>query len=215
MVIYQPIQKLTDFSSGTRYFDARTAYLSLAACRRYNYVSSGVEDDAATCKFSVAKLEREFNDKKKEWEATHECNTLQTLVALNPGFSKAQKVIGIALGGLMYGERVEDRRTERSLAQYSLLLTMRELIAKATGSDEIRCLAQDPELTPAAVEALANVGIAVVDDPDAFLELDDTSVLITMSPSIPVRQVVADIARPVAIFWDEDPEDASAVEELM
>jgi hypothetical protein len=50
----------------------------------------------------------------------------------------------------------------------------------------------------------------VLDDPRAFLEVDETTILICIGSDIPVHQIVADIARPAIMIWDEpvdeDPE---------
>jgi hypothetical protein len=44
------------------------------------------------------------------------------------------------------------------------------------------------------------VGITVVDDPRGFLQVSDCSVVIFILPDIPVHDVIADIARPVAMI---------------
>ena len=49
---------------------------------------------------------------------------------------------------------------------------------------------------------LAEAGFTVVDDPRGVLHVDDASVVISVSPDIPVRQIVADIARPAIVIWN-------------
>ncbi|KAI0514970.1 hypothetical protein F5B22DRAFT_609206 [Xylaria bambusicola] len=140
-----------------------------------------------------------LHEKKKEWEATSEYATLQKLIASNPAFSTARKIFGIALGSM---RDVREIHRQNSAAQYCLLRSMGELIAKAAKSNEVRCFAQDPQLTPPVIEALSRIGIQTIDDPQAFLDLDDTSFVISSAPVIPVKQIVADLARPVAMMWN-------------
>lgn len=96
------------------------------------------------------------------------------------------------------------------MAQHTLTLTIRDFLISsyATGADgdgagEIKCYAQDPIYTPVDEQVLREAGFTVVDDPRAFLEVDEASVIIAISPDIPVRQIIADIARPAIMIWDK------------
>jgi hypothetical protein len=139
----------------------------------------------------------------EKWKVTEQHQTLQATFASTPGLSKARKVIGLALGGLVHGPEV----SERSFLQYALLLSLREFISKggrsnsSESADEVACFAQDPMLFPTAVEALGSAGITVLDDPEAFLEIDDTTLVLSIAPNVPVKQIVTEIARPAAIVW--------------
>ncbi|KAL1842122.1 hypothetical protein VTJ49DRAFT_6001 [Mycothermus thermophilus] len=64
------------------------------------------------------------------------------------------------------------------------------------------CIVQDPVYTPVDKQVLAEAGITVVDDPRAFLAVDEASVLVSINPDVPVRQIVADIARPAVMVWN-------------
>ena len=44
--------------------------------------------------------------------------------------------------------------------------------------------------------------IIVIDDPRAFLEVDEASVVIALAPDIPARQIIADLTRPAILLWD-------------
>lgn len=96
------------------------------------------------------------------------------------------------------------------MAQHALALTMRDYLASGyatgahgKGTDGIKCYAQDPIYTPVDEQVLCEAGFTVVDDPRAFLEVDDTSLIIAMNPNIPVRQIIADIARPSILIWNK------------
>ncbi|KAK4151846.1 hypothetical protein C8A00DRAFT_16789, partial [Chaetomidium leptoderma] len=99
----------------------------------------------------------------------------------------------------------------RSIAQHTLALAIRDLLvsdhyasgAHGDGTRDIKCYAQDPVYTLVDEQILYEAGFTVVDDPRAFLEVDEASVVIAISPDIPVRQIVADIARPTIMIWDK------------
>ncbi|KAL2126354.1 hypothetical protein VTI74DRAFT_1133 [Chaetomium olivicolor] len=67
---------------------------------------------------------------------------------------------------------------------------------------QIQCFAQDPLYTDTDKEVLERVGVSVVQDPRGFLEVDDQTVVVSIAPNIPVRQIIADIAPPAALIWN-------------
>ncbi len=98
----------------------------------------------------------------------------------------------------------------RSMAQHALALAVRDFLANivTTGADGegaggIQCYAQDPIYTPVDEQVLSEAGFVVVDDPRAFLEVDEASVIIAMNPDIPLRQIIADLARPAIMIWNK------------
>ncbi|KAI8635545.1 hypothetical protein F5Y19DRAFT_482730 [Xylariaceae sp. FL1651] len=134
------------------------------------------------CAFSSAELHRFF----------------KTLFTIHPTLSRARKVVGLACVSLAYGPEVGSY----SAAQHALLLSLRDFMVRNSRSEHVQCFAQDPVLSLAATEALEAIGVAVLEDPNAFLEIDDTTFVVSISPNIAVKQIVVDIARPAAILWD-------------
>ncbi len=63
-------------------------------------------------------------------------------------------------------------------------------------------------------EVLGRVGVTVVDDPRGFLEVDDNSVVICVAPNVPVKQIIADIARPAVLIWNRVTGSADDAEHL-
>ena len=74
----------------------------------------------------------------------------------------------------------------------------------------VDCYAQDPAYDAADRAVLAMEGITVLEDPHGFLAVDETSMVISVAPSVPVRQIVADIARPAAMIWGRIVDDNAA-----
>lgn len=73
----------------------------------------------------------------------------------------------------------------------------------------VACFAQDPAYDAADRTVLAMEGISVLEDPYGFLAVDETTVVISVAPSVPVRQIVADIARPAAMIWGRIVDDGA------
>jgi len=68
----------------------------------------------------------------------------------------------------------------------------------------IGCYAQDPDYTDIDREVLEQSGITILDDPQGFLEVDDSTAVLSFGANIPLRQVIADIARPAMMVWDRN-----------
>lgn len=57
-------------------------------------------------------------------------------------------------------------------------------------------------------EILADSGFEMIDDPRGWLGVDERSVVLSVAPNVPVKEIVADTARPAIVVWnrvhDED-----------
>lgn len=132
-------------------------------------------------------------------EASEECNRLSAALMAIKVPDKITKVVAFACCTLSGHESCED-----SITQHALILTIKRILKRKnrTGDEEIRCYAQDPAYTDVDRTVLACAGIHVLEDPHAFLEVDESSVVISFAPGIAVRQIVTDLARPAIIVWD-------------
>lgn len=108
------------------------------------------------------------------------------------------KIVALACGSLSYDQQTN----EHSMIQHSLLLDLKEFVLSRGKSKQCRCYAQDPIYSDDDVETLKFFDITVLEDPSGFLELDSRSILIAISPDIPVKQIIADICHPAIIVWD-------------
>ncbi|KAL4790171.1 hypothetical protein BDV19DRAFT_382527 [Aspergillus venezuelensis] len=66
----------------------------------------------------------------------------------------------------------------------------------------IKCYAQDPAYTEVDISLLRALGIDPLDDPKGFLEIDDETLVFSVSPNVPVKQIVADVAWPGVMVWN-------------
>lgn len=64
----------------------------------------------------------------------------------------------------------------------------------------MRCFAQNPDYSESDKRFLAAIGVAVVPDPYGFLEIDDTTLVISLNPKISVREVISEIAMPAVLL---------------
>ena len=89
--------------------------------------------------------------------------------------------------------------------QYNMLLEIQSYLSKFL-KKEIEIAAFDPLYTPLDEEILANVGIRTSTHPvKGFLEVDDSTAFISLAPSVAMKQVVTDVAKPAMIIWGEHP----------
>jgi hypothetical protein len=60
---------------------------------------------------------------------------------------------------------------------------------------------QDPEYTDVDRRILHGAGFQVVDDPHGFLKVNEQSIVLSIAASMPVKHIIADIARPAIVIW--------------
>ncbi|KAM0535560.1 hypothetical protein ACHAPP_003897 [Verticillium nonalfalfae] len=108
--------------------------------------------------------------------------------------STLTKIVAFGFGSLTF----KGGLNETPIHQHTLMLLLRDIVFP---TNELACIAQDPDYTDADRLALASAGIGVVEDPRAFLEVDEQSIVLSFSPNAPVKQIVTEISRPRIIIW--------------
>ncbi|KAI0130757.1 hypothetical protein F4814DRAFT_456760 [Daldinia grandis] len=85
--------------------------------------------------------------------------------------------------------------------QYLAVLAIATEILSSTG-DKVRLLAQDPDYTEETKQVLREFGFEVVGPFGAggFAEVDDETIVFTAFAAAPIKQIIADIARPTFII---------------
>ncbi|EHA26047.1 hypothetical protein ASPNIDRAFT_36526 [Aspergillus niger ATCC 1015] len=146
------------------------------------------------------------------WENTAQCQALREILMSRKDVS-ISRIVGLALGSFA---TVYPSLQDRSAFQHALLLTLRDIYCNMQNiaQQSIPCFAQDPMCNIVDITAAEEAGIKILEDPDGFLEIDDSTVVFSCAPDIPVRQIVLDLARPAVLIWDklrnEDDDDHSA-----
>lgn len=141
-----------------------------------------------------------FQARMRSWETTESCKRLRSVLASKSVPCTISKIVGFACGPV--SSNPEDPLTCRSSFQHALMLTMREVLGKEKGNSEMICYAQDPAYTDVDKCILMETGITVLDDPEAFLVVDESTVVFSCSPNVPVRQIISDITQPAIMIWD-------------
>ncbi|GBF65671.1 hypothetical protein TMEN_8389 [Trichophyton mentagrophytes] len=122
---------------------------------------------------------------------------------------KIDEIVAFACGRI--AQTLEDRLSpwtdiikRRVPYQHGLICTIRKTLSKRMGARGIQCFAQDPAYTTIDYELLKMHAITTIDDPEGFLMIDDTTLVISMAPNIPVKGIIAHTAQPAMIVWDID-----------
>jgi hypothetical protein len=141
-----------------------------------------------------------FHSYLQEWKTSSAYQQLKSslIAALNTTI-EINKVVGFSFGSVARNER-----SVRSAFQHALAVTLREVVSQKYESklEDIPCYVQDPIYTDIDRLVLEKHGLKIVDDPDGFLEVDNSSLVVSCSSNAPVRQIVTDLAYPVAMIWD-------------
>jgi hypothetical protein len=77
---------------------------------------------------------------------------------------------------------------------------------------------EDPVYDAIDKEFLRSIGITPL-DPKGFLEVDSKTLVFSVSPNVPVKQIITDVQWPGALLWDtvkpEREEKAQWTKEIM
>lgn len=156
-------------------------------------------------------VERDFDRYLHEWMTSEQCTQLKSLHILREEASRIKKIVAFACGSITH---FQERSRGRSCYQHGLIKTLRDMLIQARHDDinltreqreeQIQCFIQDPAYTDIDRKVLENdYEIAtILENPVGFLEVDDSTLVISFSPNVPVRQVVVDIAKPAVMIWD-------------
>lgn len=146
-----------------------------------------------------------FKNIQNTLEASEQCKQLRSILTSTTTPCEINKIVGFACGTMAYGCR--EHRT-RTAFQHALILSVLDVLSKKKAStNQIKCYAQDPAYTTADTSVLDKYGITVLDNPKGFLEVDDTTAVISCAPDVPVKQIVSDLARPAIMVWNRISED--------
>ncbi|KAJ2986496.1 hypothetical protein NUW58_g4998 [Xylaria curta] len=138
-----------------------------------------------------------FEQVKLAWENSATCNLLRCDLTKFLGTKKVTKIVCFGLGDL---HRKPPEWLTRMI-QHSIALTIADFCRH--GSDEfVRLLSQDPDYTEQTKEILTRSGFEIVGQYGAggFAEIDDETVVFSVFVNAPVKQIIADIARPLLVI---------------
>jgi hypothetical protein len=102
------------------------------------------------------------------------------------------------------------QRARRSMYQHALLLTVCKLLNYKqydVSPSSILASAQDPAYGPIDAVVLAESGVSLLENPDGFLRTDDSTLVLSFAPDVPIKQIVTELSRPAAMLWNKVTEN--------
>ncbi|ATY62317.1 Sensitivity To Red Light Reduced-SRR1 [Cordyceps militaris] len=156
-------------------------------------------------------LEAAFRAHQASWLASATCKSLTTTIAASVATLRApiNNIVCFGLGRLDEWKLTNTpeelaKSVQRAAWQHAAALTMAETLTRAQGGggDEVRCYTQDPVYADVEKQLLAALGFEILEDPKGFLAVDDRTLVFSVTPNVPVRQIVADMVWPAAMVWD-------------
>ena len=153
------------------------------------------------CRSSLSKLKNSFDANRKIWESSRTCAGLKRQLESLTIAVPIKKIVCFGLGAL---DNTNPNWPLRSFAQHAAVLTVRDFLQTI---DNVKCYAQDPAYNDRDKELLSSLGITPLEDPRGFLAIDQNTLVFSVSPNAPVKEIVADIQWPAAMIWDTVDED--------
>lgn len=149
-----------------------------------------------------------------QFERAPELQYLLDMVRSRPGtIGGVDKIFGFGLGPVCAGI---DRFPDQHVYEHMHIMYIAGEISKINGRP-VTTYAADPGYTPECIRALGVMGIQVIDcfGAKGFTMVDDSSIVVTRYPSFPIREILADLCRPVALIGNRQktPEEAAAHEQ--
>ncbi|KAK2029956.1 hypothetical protein LX32DRAFT_342620 [Colletotrichum zoysiae] len=158
---------------------------------------------------TVDKMIEVFEKYRDTWWGSPEFIRFQHILTCTPMPDGINKVICFGLGDLSldsgddHHHRCRGHSEARCHIQHAVALFVAQILEKRF-SREIPVYCQDPEYTQASIELLHCAMVEeVLNDPQGFLDVDENTVVISIDPSIPVKQIITDLARPAMIIWND------------
>lgn len=144
---------------------------------------------------------KDFLEKSQAWEESETCQRFKSILSSEVNDHDINKIVGLACGSLALPNN------ENATNQTALLVTVRNWLKDRDEDADISCYIQDPMNTSVDREVLADIGFEMIDDPRGWLEIDERSVVLSVAPNVPVKEIIADTARPAVVIWNRVEEE--------
>lgn len=146
----------------------------------------------------LRQIETDHENHQQSWLQSETCKKLQEYLC-TADLPRIEKIVAFGLGDFSFHDDGSHH------TQHAAIATLAGILKRRQSGHSLQCYVQDPAYSDADKEFLEKRGLVVLRDPQAFLEVDETTLVFTASPNVPVRQVVADLARPAALLWETTP----------
>ena len=168
--------------------------------------------DKRPSSIGYAQLKTAWDEARRNWTQSAACKDLTAILSTSTP-KVITRIVCFGLGSL---EGSPDHSSldvpadcdglprRSAMTQHAAALTMASVLGERLGTGPLSILAQDPAYSLVAKQLLMDVGIEVVGGHGslAFTHVDEDTLVFSCNPNIPVKQVVADIARPAVMIWN-------------
>ena len=184
-------------------FDPQMAFLPVSLASIKNFLP---EPDTGS-----GAAQEKFTERLREAREHFEESGLFRRIKLDlvgRGHSRVRKIIGFACGEF-------DRPSEvySTMEQMGFFLALSKFLDRQRRFPQIACFVQDDSFSGSVgwTRALAQFRVTVINEPQAFLELDQSTAVIAFNPTVPVHEITEDLARPAMMFWPGGDDDADGL----
>ena len=156
------------------------------------------------------KVAENFEKYRAAWLQSEMCARLNQILEKYTAHLEISKIVAVSLGSLGYDFGDEDERAGRQASQHAMTISLRDWARQKEGKGKagLPCYVQDPDYDDSDKAVLKGYGVDVIDDPVAWLEMDEFSVVVSIASNVPSREITADVCRPAVVVWnrvsDED-----------
>ncbi|RSL80674.1 hypothetical protein CDV31_017103, partial [Fusarium ambrosium] len=184
-----------------------------------SYLVDWTNQSARDFRFTINEPFVVFEENRRSWLESRSYDVLKTWLAGFLSTKKATKVVCFGLGDICREPPEWFKRQEHqndaelsdtelmrnfvrpSMVQHLIALTIAEMCGEI-GGNKVQLLTQDPDYSEQTKEVLAKSGFSIVGQFGAggFAEIDDDTVVFSAFVEAPLKQIIADIARPVLVI---------------
>lgn len=170
---------------------------------------------------SIEDWQRLFATKQRLWNESITCASFRAVLQKVAAHQRVTKVVCFGLGdmarrdpaitalppqhtGKLPEQESDGASVDGPMMQHAMAITLADELGRRDGGGDgvVRLLAQDPQYRENTKEFLKTRGFQIVGDFGAggFQDVDDESIVISCWTGAPIKQIIADIARPVAVI---------------
>ncbi|KAK1690214.1 hypothetical protein BDP55DRAFT_755775 [Colletotrichum godetiae] len=168
---------------------------------------------APSSRATLSSIKRLWDIYQKLWQQSQTCSVLMEIMGKLPPHCQVTKVVCFGLGALLPNIcrtcglclnsvhcKIHKTTRSRTFTQHAAAVSIMLMLRQQ--NPHLQCYSQEPEYSPECRNILRGLDIIVVDGHKGFLEVDDRTLVISIKPAVPVKQIITELARPAVIIWD-------------
>ncbi|KAI1147807.1 hypothetical protein F4825DRAFT_436192 [Nemania diffusa] len=133
----------------------------------------------------------------EKFEASEEAAAIANMIRNELKNCTVDKVIAFGLGRIGF---IRDERSQ-TFYEHAAARVVASVVREVSSSPTVVLLSQEPLYTEVCRDVLSEFGIEIIEGLGAkgFALVDDNTIVLTHNPGFPLREIVADLARPALI----------------